>query len=112
MVRVISQDVPAKNITLDPSEATMHVGDTLQIKGVFDPVTATYQNLNWSSTDEKVAKVDANGLVTAVAEGTVSIGAVYRDTITGTVWSPIYCKIKVEPAVVSAVDYELTPAHK
>ena len=112
MVRVISQDVPAKNITLDPSEATMHVGDTLQIKSVFDPVTATYQNLNWSSTDEKVAKVDENGLVTAVAEGTVSIGAVYRDPITGTVWSPIYCKIKVEPAVVSAVDYELTPAHK
>lgn len=111
-VKVISQDVPAENITLKPSEATMHVGETLQIEGVFEPVTATYQNLSWSSTDESIATVDKNGLVTAVAEGTVSIGAVYRDPITGTVWNPIYCKIKVESAIVKAESYKLTPEHK
>lgn len=111
-VKVISQDVPAKNITLKPDNASMHVGDTLQIESIFDPVTATYQNLSWSSTDESIATVDSNGLVTAVAEGSVSIGAVYKDPITGTVWNPIYCKITVEPAVVKAVDFKLTPAHR
>lgn len=111
-VKVISQDVPANNITLKPSETEMHVGETLQIESVFNPVTATYQNLSWSSTNEKVATVDSNGLVTALSEGEVSIGAVYNDPITGTVWKPLYCRITVKSALTKLKDYTLIPAHK
>lgn len=111
-VKVISQDIRATDVELTPTEATMHVGEQMQISAIFTPITATYQNMSWSSTDEDIATVDKNGLVTAVAEGTVSIGAVYRDPFDNTVWDPIYCKITVEPAPVSAVSYELKPAHK
>lgn len=109
MVRVISEDVPATGVTLRPTEATMYVGDFLQIESVFTPVTATYQNLSWSSTDPAVATVDENGLVTAVGEGTVSIGAVYRNPIDNTVWDPIYCKITVIKAPVPVQGLALSP---
>lgn len=112
MIRVIGQDIPAKGVTLEPSEATMHVGEKLQIRAIFDPITATYQNLSWSSTDEEVATVDKNGLVTGVKEGAVSIAAVYRDPITGVVWDPIYCKITVEAPLVEAESFKLTPEHR
>lgn len=111
-VTVIEKDVPAKGVTLEPSEATMHVGETLQIRAIFDPITATYQNLSWSSTDETIAKVDENGLVTGLAEGAVSIAAIYRDPITGTVKDPIYCKITVEAPIVTAQSFKLTPEHR
>lgn len=109
LVRVTDKDVPATGVTLDPVEATMHVGETLQINSLFTPVTATYQNLSWSSTDPQLATVDENGLVTAVAEGSVSIGAVYRDPISGTVWEPLYCKLTILKAHVPVQGVALSP---
>lgn len=110
VVHVIDQDVPATAVALDPVEATIHVGETLQINSIFTPVTATYQNLSWTSTDPTVATVDENGLVTGVAEGTINIGAVYKNPIDGTVWDPIYCKITVLKAHVPIQSVALSPA--
>lgn len=112
VVRVIDEDVPATGVTLDPMETTMHVGETLQIKSIFEPVTATYQNLSWSSTDENLATVDENGLVTAIEQGTVSIAAVYKNPIDGTVWDPIYCKITIIKAPVAVEGVTLSPSEQ
>lgn len=108
-IHVIDSDVPAKSMTLDPESASIYVGDTLQIMAVFDPEDATYQTVTWSSTNEDVATVDENGLVTGESEGEVSISAVYKDPYTGDVWEPLYCRIQVLKPLVPVTGIQVNP---
>lgn len=55
-------------------------GETIQLTAKVGPEGA-HQDVVWRSSDEKVATVDANGLVTAVADGKVTITAVAKDTV-------------------------------
>jgi len=43
------------------------------------PDTATDKRIRWSSSDDDIAKVDENGVVTGVSEGTATIYATARD---------------------------------
>lgn len=66
-----------------PSTATMNKGDTLQLEISYgteseaeaDAIAEAAEKLNlvWTSSDEAVATVDGDGLVTAVGVGTVEI---------------------------------------
>ncbi len=47
---------------------------------VVEPTTATVKTATWKSSNTDVATVDANGKVTAVAEGTATITATSNDT--------------------------------
>lgn len=84
--------VPVAGITLNQSEQTLHVGETLQLMATIQPENATNKEYSWSTSDESIATVDENGLVTAVAEGSASITATADgdETITAT------CNITVE----------------
>lgn len=53
--------------------------DELQLACTVTPDHAYYQAVTWSSSDEQVATVDENGLVKAVADGTVTITATTTD---------------------------------
>ena len=65
--------VAPTSITL--ADATLNVEqNTVQLTPVFDPENAT-PNVTWVSSDEDVAVVDNNGLVTAVSSGTAIITA-------------------------------------
>ncbi len=55
-------------------EDTVNVGDTLDLD--VDPPFGTFE---WSSSDETVATVDDNGVVTPVGEGTATITATRND---------------------------------
>ena len=68
-------EVAVENITIDPSEANVAVGKTLELTAVFEPANATNKNVTWSSSNESVATVDENGVVTAVALGEAVITA-------------------------------------
>ncbi len=63
-------------VALDATEASVETGKTTQLKAT---VTGDHINPNaktvWTSSDEKVATVDENGVVTGVAEGTAIITA-------------------------------------
>lgn len=54
------------------SDATVEVGSTVQLKAKLKSKTASYK-LTWKSSDKKIAKVDKNGVVTGVKEGTAKI---------------------------------------
>ncbi len=56
--------VKAQQITLDSSSDEVYAGETLQISLTILPESATYKTVKWSSSNEKIAKVDQNGLVT------------------------------------------------
>ena len=68
-------DVPATGITLDRSELSLAPEATFQLTATVEPENATDKEVTWTSSDETVATVDENGLVTAVAEGSVTITA-------------------------------------
>ena len=68
-------EVAVENITIDPSEANVAVGKTLELTAVFEPANATNKNVTWSSSNESVATVDENGVVAAVALGEAVITA-------------------------------------
>ncbi|SET34187.1 Leucine rich repeat-containing protein [Natronincola peptidivorans] len=67
--------IPVQDISLsgEGGQDTISVGDTLQMLEVFFPANATNQMVTWESSNETVATVDTNGLITAVAAGTTDI---------------------------------------
>lgn len=63
-----------------PNEATvLKVGDTERLVPTILPEKATNKNVTYSSSDESVATVDENGVVTAVGTGTATITATTED---------------------------------
>jgi len=62
--------VPLTDITLTPTTiSNLKAGQTATINVAFTPANATYKSVLWSSSDETVATVDGNGLVTVVYAG-------------------------------------------
>ena len=64
-------------ITITPNPVSLNVGDT-------QTLTADDSDITWSSSDDSVATVDQNGVVTGVSEGTAIITAT-NDNGSGTV---------------------------
>lgn len=83
----------AAAIKLDQSELTMMLKNKKTLVASVVPADETKEDsvldaLTWESSDEKIAKVDANGVITANAEGTVTITAKAGDV-------NAECKVKV-----------------
>jgi hypothetical protein len=80
---LISANAQAATVKLSKAKATMEVDSTLQLK-----ITGSTSKAAWKSSKKSVATVSSSGLITAVAEGTV--------TITATLSSKKYnCKVTV-----------------
>ncbi|WP_458626669.1 Ig-like domain-containing protein [Winogradskyella sp. PC D3.3] len=62
-----------ESITVTPNSAEVLITDTLQLTATFIPENATNRNGIWTSSDEDIAIVDSNGLVTPVSLGDVTI---------------------------------------
>ena len=70
-----SEEVTITGLALNPSTVSIMLGGTQTLKPVFTPAHAFDNELEWTSSNESVATVDANGLVTTIAEGEVVITA-------------------------------------
>ncbi|MDO4194409.1 MAG: leucine-rich repeat protein, partial [Erysipelotrichaceae bacterium] len=73
--------VPAEGISVNEEESVSEIeyGHTGSIKIIFSPSDTTNQNVTWTSSDETVATVDENGVITAIGEGPVTITATSED---------------------------------
>jgi uncharacterized protein YjdB/predicted transcriptional regulator len=65
--------VPVTSVSVTPNTANLFIPETITVTATINPDNATNQNGVWSSSDESIATVDSNGLVTPVAEGDVTI---------------------------------------
>ena len=70
---------PVASITLDPISVSLEPKQTVQLVASVTPDAATNKALTWSSSNEDVAKVDTNGLVTANKSGKATIQAEAAD---------------------------------
>ena len=66
-------------VSLDVQDMVLPAGQTMKLTAAVSPADATTKNVWWVSGDERVAKVDQNGVITAVGEGTAIIAVTTLD---------------------------------
>lgn len=66
--------VDKEQVCLNKEYAELHtIGDSVQLTADVTPINVTNKSVTWSSSDEKIATVSQDGLVTAKGEGSVDI---------------------------------------
>lgn len=78
-VRASMADQPATDVTIDRLYAVMNVNESTIFTATVSPENATVKNVIWSTSDESIAAVDANGKVTAVGKGIAVITTTTTD---------------------------------
>ena len=101
-VTVSAAYVPATAVQLSQETAEIRVGETLQLTATVKPDNATDKTVRWSSSNAEIATVDANGLVTGLKTGEVSIFAMTADNRGAT------CGVTVTAAQTGETKYALT----
>lgn len=71
----VTVNVPVTSIQLNKSEMTLSVGQSFTLSVVFNPTDVTDKTVTWESDKPDFASVDANGKVTAKAQGIAVITA-------------------------------------
>lgn len=74
-----SQIVPVTGVTMSQKTATIKIGETKQVTATVAPENATNKTVTYSSSDEAIATVSADGTITAVAVGTANVTATTAD---------------------------------
>lgn len=74
--------VKVQSITLDKSKLILEEGEEGKLTATSLPANAENKELTWTSSDSKIATVDGEGNVTAVAEGKCTITVASNETPT------------------------------
>ena len=99
VVTVEDNFIAVTGITLDFDEMTITEGETVAINATVYPDDATDAEITWSSSDTSVATV-ADGVVTAVSEGTATITAEAGECAA-------MCEITVEKKIIAVTGITL-----
>jgi uncharacterized protein YjdB len=104
-ITITGQVIPVTAVTVsveNDASATITVdGGTLQLEATIVPANATNTDVIWTITEgADFATVDANGVVTAIANGTVTVRATAAD---GTVYGDITITVTGQVIPVTAV---------
>ena len=89
------KSVPVTGVKLDKTELSLYTGESALLNATVEPDNATNKNVTWSSDKLDVATV-ADGKVTAVAEGEVTITVTTEDGSNTAI-----CKVKVTQSTYS-----------
>lgn len=85
---------PVKTVVFEAKSYNVKIGQLQVLKAEVQPADATYNTITWSSSDEKIATVDSDGVVKGLKKGTVTITAsADNGRVTGT------CKVHVRKSV-------------
>lgn len=86
-------------ITIKPASATLNIGDSTTLQAEIEPSGMSNVNLIWSSSDERIVKIEATDStravnITGVSAGNAIITAINKDNIVVG-----YCKVTVKQKV-------------
>ncbi|WP_313162865.1 Ig-like domain-containing protein [Sedimentibacter sp.] len=65
--------IPVKGVEISATTTSTGIGGKVKLEAVISPKDATYRDVAWESSDDKIATVDVNGLVTGVSTGSAII---------------------------------------
>ncbi len=103
IINVLPGYIPVESITLTNTELLMREGYTSDLIAIISPVNATDQSVTWASTNEEIATVDQNGIVTAILQGNTVVSATTSNGLQA------LCYVTVVPVVVAVEDITLSP---
>ncbi len=109
-VSVTPKVYPVESVSLDRTEYEMTEGDTATLVATIKPDNATNKNVSWSSSDESIATISDEGMVTAIKAGTAVITVTTEDgnktaECSITITSKVY---PVESVSLDRTEYEMT----
>ena len=61
--------IPVESVSLDISQLNLCVGESRRISAAILPSSASVKNVKWSSSNDSIAKVTSDGVVTGIAPG-------------------------------------------
>ncbi len=67
------ETIPLEKLELNPSEMTLHIGDTGSIRALLTPANPTGIKVEYLSSNSSIVSVDKNGNIKALKVGTVKI---------------------------------------
>ena len=73
------ETILAKNVVMNRKSASIYKGSTLRLSATVSPSNTTNKKVTWRSSNTRVAKVNANGVVTGLRAGTAKITACTAD---------------------------------
>jgi len=104
----VEEDTPevvaVENVSLDKKTLTVDIGESETLTATVKPDNAANKKVTWSSNDEDVASVDANGRVTAISRGTATITVRTEDGNFAA-----QCKVTVTDPDATSTDTETKP---
>ena len=95
--------IAVTGVTLDQTTLSLVAGTTGQLTATVSPDDAADKTVTWASADETIATVDANGKVTAVADGQTTITVTTSDGA-----KTADCKVIVTKAKVNVTSIKLS----
>jgi uncharacterized protein YjdB len=103
-VRVVT---PVDSITMDKAYMAMLVGDSKDLDATIRPSNSTYRTAKWTSTDDSVAIVDDNGVVTALKAGSATIKAEAKDNTGKTAICYVAVRDRLPSTGITLIDKKL-----
>lgn len=93
-------------ITLNEVEKELDINETFQLVATIMPDNANNKNVTWSSSDESVANVNKNGLVTAKTIGTTTITVTTED---GSFTTSCAITVKMKQDISAYIETKVVP---
>lgn len=95
--------ISVTDVYLNSTAAEINIGDTLTLVATVMPENADNKKLIWTSSDEEIASVSENGIVTAKSAGTVKITVRTEDGA-----KTADCTINVLPEKIDPINISLS----
>lgn len=101
---MVKGSVAVTGVTISDATATITIGSTKTLTATVAPEDATNKSVRWTSSDDAIASVDDEGVVTAVAAGSATITVTTVDgNFTAT------CAVTVEAATIAVTGVTVSP---
>ncbi len=102
----VKKSVPLESIAAYPEQIRLQKGDTEVIQVVITPNNADEQELVWATSDQSVAIVDKNGVVSALEPGHCTV------TVASKAYSQISCHVGIIVTGKKNVEQDTQPSRE
>ena len=76
---IYATNVPIEGVQVEKNYITLEIGQTEKIVVMFSPINATNKNISWTSSNNNIATVNANGVVKGISSGIATIKGITKD---------------------------------